>query len=104
MTDFVFARVGVLVQHSMDRYDDARCTKAALQAVFFHESLLNGVQLAISASHAFNGSEDHAIGLYCQHEARAHSFAIEKDGAATTDTMLAANMCPCQVKFVTEKI
>ena len=104
MTDFIFSRVRVFVEHGVNRYNDARCTEAALQTMFFQESLLNGVQIAIHAGHAFNGSENHAIGLYGQHETGAHSFAIEKDGTATADTMFAADVCPCQVKFMAEKI
>src|SRR5947209_1880319 len=104
MADFLFCRVGVFVQHGVNRYNDARCTDAALQAMFFQESLLNGVQIAICAGHAFNGSENHAIGLYGQHKTGAHSFTIEKNGTATTNAMLTADMRPCQVKFMTEKI
>src|SRR5437588_12475613 len=104
MTDFILSMVLVFVKHGLKRYNAPRHTKPALQTMFFQESLLNGVQIAINAGHAFNGSENHPIGLYCQHETGAHSFAIEKDGTATTDAMLAADMCPCEVKFMTEKI
>src|SRR5258708_11515010 len=94
----------MLMQHGMYRHDNTGGAKAALQSMLLLESLLDGVQIAIGSSHTLNGRHYHAIGLHCEHQARAHGLTVQQYSTATTDAMFAANMRTREMKIVAKKI
>src|SRR4249919_3073804 len=104
MTNLLLSGVGILMKHGVNRHNDTGSTEATLQAMFLLKSLLDRMQFAVGTSHPFNGRQCHAVGLNCKHETGTHRFPVEQHSTAAADAMFTANMRPCQVEFVAEKV
>ncbi len=94
----------MLLQHGIDRHDDAGSAETTLQAVLLLERLLNWMHLIPIASHPFNRCDLHTIGLYRQHKTGTYRFTIQEDGTTPADAVFAANMRPREMKLMAQKI
>src|SRR5262249_34539697 len=89
--EVIVADVRVALEHACRQHEEARCAKAALQAVMVDERLLQRVQL-VAVCQAFDGADLAAFRLHGTHEARATRFAVEQNRARAAHAMLAADM------------
>ena len=87
----VIADVRLAFQHAGDQHEKARRAEAALQAVMLHEGALQRVEL-VAVGQAFDGADLFAVGLYREHQARAHRLAIDQHGAGAAHAVFAADM------------
>src|SRR5438128_11051456 len=93
----------MLVQIGQECHQNAGGAEAALKTVRFPEGLLNRVHL-IGCAEALHRLNIVSIGLYRQHDARAHRRAIEQESTCAAYPMLAADMCSRQFKLMPDEI
>lgn len=91
VANFGFAGVGIVLEQIGGSHDHARRAKATLQTVFFPETFLNGMELAIFGQ-AFNGGNVAAFGLYGQGGAGFYGVAVHQHGTGTATTGITANV------------
>lgn len=76
LADLVLAWVGILLEEDLDRRQDSRCAKSALQAVGFLEGFLDGVQV-INRPQSFDGGDFMSVRLNGKHETGTNWFPIQ---------------------------
>src|SRR5579883_1269976 len=72
--------------------------------MLLHKRLLNGVQFALDTSHTLDRCEEHIVGLDREHQAGAHSLAIQQNGTAATDAMLTAHVGSRQAQLMAQEV
>src|SRR5439155_8663999 len=81
--------LGVGIAQQFDGTDQkSRCTEAALQAAPFGEGLPEPPGL-LELLETLDRCHPHAVDLYCQHEAGAHTPAVEEYRTRAAHTVLA---------------
>src|SRR5215831_20176282 len=90
VTNLSLRWIGISIDDLTRRHDHSRCAIAALQAVFFPESFLHRMQIAIGGQ-AFNRGDVAAIRLHREHGAGLDRLSVERDGARTAERGLATD-------------
>ena len=86
-----FRRAGIMLEKICCRHDHAWSAKPTLEAMFFLEALLQGVERSIG-SHAFNRSNSGTICLHGKHGAGLYRSSVYVYGARSTLTGVTPNM------------
>src|SRR5918996_3555417 len=90
--------------HQVDRaHDHAGRAEAALQPVMLAERRLHRVQLAVLRQ-ALDGGDLRALGLYREHGAALHRFAIDVDHAGAALAGVAADVGAGQIELLAYKL
>jgi hypothetical protein len=72
--------------------------------VTFVEGLLHGMQRCVRRRQSLDGRDLVALGLNREHQARSHRRAIEKDGAAAADAVLAPDVRARETEVVAQVV
>ena len=94
-SNFLLARMRILLKQCAGCHDHARCAEAALKTVFLFEPFLNRMQFAVRRD-ALDRSKLAAICLHCKQGTRLYRFPIQKDGACAAVCCIASDMCACR--------
>src|SRR5258707_10348984 len=70
----------------------------------FLECLLDRMQRAVRLGHGLDGANLSAIGLHRQRQARSSGLAVDENGAAAADAVLASHMGAGEAELVTQKV
>src|SRR5437762_6090770 len=76
LADYCFVGLRVAVEQPPRRHDHARCAEPTLQAVLFHESLLNGIECAVLLE-ILDGAHGAPRGHHCERRATLHGLPID---------------------------
>jgi hypothetical protein len=97
----------ILVEQLIDGQQETWRTKATLKTRRLQESLLNRMQwLAIfrQSRQPFDGQDSCTVCLHGEEETRPDGLAVEENGAAAADSLLAAQMSTGEPKMVAQEI
>src|SRR5215467_13627670 len=100
----LLGRVRIVAQELDERRQNARRAEAALKAMMFMESLLQGMQLLGRRRDALDCENIMAVRLHREHQAGTRRAVIEEDGACPADAVLAAEMGPGEAELVPDEI
>src|SRR5205807_1031219 len=98
-----FLRVWIATEIPIERHQDARGAKPALQGVVASKGLLQHRQLAWSWRKPFDSAQPCTIQLNGKGEASARRHAVDLDCARAAYTVLTTYMCARHAEGVTEE-
>src|SRR6185436_12850237 len=96
--NFVFRRVGILVEQRLGHHDHPRRTEAALRAAKLGELLLQRML------DSFDGDDLAAVGLHPEHETRIERLAVNQDGAGAAVAHVAALFRAGEAGLVAQRV
>jgi hypothetical protein len=104
LSDFGLGGLGALCKKWDQRHQEARCAEAALQGVRVSERLLQRMQRVWTRRQTFDGYQVVAVGLDCEHEARANGLPIKQDGARAAHAVLTTHVRAAQAQLVAKEV
>jgi hypothetical protein len=104
VVDFPEGGAAVFVQQSFGGYDETGRTEAALRRALVNVGLLDGVELAIRAGQALNGSDAGSTHPLHRNETGAHGLTVLDDHAAAAVAGRAAVFDAGQAEIITKHI
>src|SRR5438067_3693527 len=106
LADLLLAEVGarVLGQEREDRHQETGRAESALESVAAAKRLLDRVELSVGRGERLDGANLGPVALGREGEAGARRAAVDRDGAAPADPVLAAHMRPREARLVTDEV
>jgi hypothetical protein len=98
-----FAWIGIALKNLLGGHYHARGTEATLQPMFFPESLLEGMQVAVFGE-TFYGLDVGPIGLDSEHGARLDGESIHANGASPTLAGIASDVRACEPQIFSKVV
>jgi hypothetical protein len=102
-SDFLFARVRVILYQVEGAHHHARRAEAALEAVIFAKSFLHRVQ-SIAVGHSLDRGYVGSIALYRQNGAAFHRLAVFMDDAGAALAGVATDMSAGHPKMLAQEL
>src|SRR5215213_4875705 len=97
-------RPRIAAQEVLNGQDHAWGAEAALLALVIPKRLLDRMQVPTRRRHALDRLDRPAVGLDCEHDARANRLPVNLHGARTTDAVLAPEVRARKVEIFPQEV